>query len=436
MSVPPTARSRPPDPERRTGGFTLVQALFALAILGLIAGLAVPLASQVISADRSSRARDQLVQLRTALVGPQDGSAGAWEPDFGYLGDFGALPDSLPPLLHRGSRPLFQVSGPARIGVGWRGPYVPIQLMEDTTEVHVDPFGRAIRYVTADTTLPDGTVWDAHLRSAGPDGEFGTGDDLIEAIPRDRTRGDLVGVVTDTSGAPQDSIDVGVTFRRDGSLVDTVLTTDAQGEYRVDDLAFGTVAVALGSIGSSGGDTVGDLQYVSGSAEVSGGGNPSVEFSVKNTGTTTIDIEGWQAIYDDQTANNQTIYYGRVDQQEPVNRSVFNVNDNCPGSGTSITFSDQVTVSTGTGSTKAVAPNAVRTLAVDGPEVSVEGSTGRLQVITISGAGNAQVRFEIRGFATGSNCKGGSNLDLTNRSFQISFSDGSTITFTTPSTTS
>lgn len=421
-----------PDAGRRSGGFTLIQALFALAILGLIAGLTVPLASQVISADRSSRARVQLERLKSALVGPQDGSAGRAKPDFGYLGDFGAMPDSLSPLLHRGGRSAYRVDGAARIGVGWRGPYYPIQLLDDTTEIRTDPFGREVRYVTADTTV-DGVVWDAHLRSAGPDGEFGTGDDLVEAIPRDRTAGDLVGVVTDTSGAPQDSIDVGITFRRDGSLVDTVLTTDSQGEYRLDDLSYGTVAVALGKIGSSG-DTVGDLEYVSGSADITSGGNPNLEFSVRNTGTVSIDISGWIAVYDDSTrTGSNLIYYGRVSQIEPTNKKVFDVNDNCPGSGDGITFSDQVTVGTGSGSTKPLDPNAVRTLAVDGPEVAVGGSADSLQVITISGEGNSEVRFRITDWATGSNCGGSSGVDLSNRDWQISFSDGSTVTFTTPS---
>lgn len=418
-----------PRGDRR--GFTLAQALFAVAILGLIAGLAVPLASQVLSADRSSRAREQLERIRTALVGPQDATAGRSRPDFGYLGDFGALPDSLDPLLHRGARSSFQISGPARIGVGWRGPYYPVRLLDDTTELRTDPFGRAIRYATADTTV-NGETWDAHLRSAGPDGEFGTDDDLIEAIPRSRTTGDLVGVVTDTAGDPVDSIEVGMTFRRDGSLVDTTLLTDSQGEYRLTDLSFGTVAVALGEIGSDD-DSVGALEYVSGSASVTTTNNPRVEFSVRNTGTTPIDISGWIATYDDQTrTGNNTIFYGRVDQIEPSNKNLFRVNDNCPGSGDAITFSDIVTVGTGSGSTEPVALGAVRTLAVDAPEVSVEGAVDTFKVRTLSGEGDAKVRFRIRDFATDQNC-GGSGVDMTNRDFEISFSDGSIINFTTPS---
>lgn len=409
--------------ERSPSGFTLAQAVFAIAVLALIAGLALPLASQVLSANRSAQTRDQLVRLRRALVGPPEGSDLRAEPDFGYLADFGALPDSLPLLLHRGGRPEYGVSGASRLGFGWRGPYYPIALLDDTAEIRTDAFGRSIRYATRDSSVGSET-WDGWLRSAGPDGEFGTGDDLLEAIPKSRTTGRVVGIVADTAGAPRDSIPVFINFRTDSGLVQTRDTTDLRGRYSASGLPFGTTAVSLGQFGAE----EGNLEVMEDSVFLTGGGS-KVEFVVENTGGEPVDLTGWTATYDDKTRplGLQTIFYGQVKELQPKTQNIFG---GCAGSGDAIAFSDIITVGPVSGTAVPAHPGGVQTLTLDGPVVQVSDT---LRVVSTASAGAGQVKFQIAKFRTNSDCTGTSSVDLTNRDFTIEFSDGSTVTFTTPS---
>lgn len=133
---------------RARGGFTLVELLLVLVILGILAALVVPKFSGRTEQARVTAAQTQISTFSTAL--------NAFEIDTG----------SYP----RGNEGLQQlVVAPADVN-GWRGPY----LMSD---IPMDPWQHP--YVYEYPGRVNATGYD--IISMGPDGQLGTADDIANA---------------------------------------------------------------------------------------------------------------------------------------------------------------------------------------------------------------------------------------------------------------
>lgn len=133
---------------RARGGFTLVELLLVLVILGILAALVVPKFSGRTEQARVTAAQTQISTFSTAL--------NAFEIDTG----------SYP----RGNEGLQQlVVAPADV-TGWRGPY----LMSD---IPMDPWQHP--YVYEYPGRVNATGYD--IISMGPDGQLGTADDIANA---------------------------------------------------------------------------------------------------------------------------------------------------------------------------------------------------------------------------------------------------------------
>lgn len=312
MNIVPTAEDGTSDARsRERDGFSLIEVLVVLAIFAALVGALIPLGYQIQTSADEMQTRQRLENLKQAMVGQGPGKASTEFDQFAFLGDIGELPDSLPELVRQGPLPSHNVSSTKRLGAGWNGPYIWPGFEEDTANLTRDAFGRSLQYRpdgfgSGEDTVIAGDTVDALLKSAGEDGAFGTGDDLSIRILRDETTADIVGFVSDTAGSALDSIDVQVTFRRDGSLVDTTVTTDSQGRYEVDDLPFGrirTAALASGS-GSTGGSKI---EIVDGSVATDGQDNRNVRLLIFNAETTPITFDA--IILDWPKPTNEARYY-------------------------------------------------------------------------------------------------------------------------------
>jgi general secretion pathway protein G len=129
-------------------GFTLVELMLVLVILGILAGLVLPK-----FAGRSEQARvtatvTQIATFNTAL--------GAYEVDTGTY-----------PSSQAGLRAL--VVQPPDVN-GWRGPYLE-------SDVPPDPWGHPYVYEYPGKLNPSGY----DIISMGPDGQLGTADDIYNA---------------------------------------------------------------------------------------------------------------------------------------------------------------------------------------------------------------------------------------------------------------
>ena len=125
-------------PARRDAGFTLIEILLVVVIIGILAAVAVPRLGGRVAQSQVNAAKAAIGAISTAV-------------DL-YETDNGRLPDSLQNLITKGSEP------------NWQGPYLR------KAESLKDPWGNEFQYTR------QGNVYS--VVSAGPDGSFGTGDDV------------------------------------------------------------------------------------------------------------------------------------------------------------------------------------------------------------------------------------------------------------------
>lgn len=155
---------------RVAAGFTLIEAAVALAVVAILAGLMAPLAVQAIRRQREYRTRELLQQAFEAAFGARDRRVANCRADFGF--------DPYPVSMDL--RILTTTVGTNWVGTlpyantygflsGWNGPYW--QGPSDSLGRPLDGWGRPL--VLQSTT----STW--QMRSVGPDGVQGNGDDLV-----------------------------------------------------------------------------------------------------------------------------------------------------------------------------------------------------------------------------------------------------------------
>ncbi|GAB4326671.1 MAG: hypothetical protein Kow0074_21520 [Candidatus Zixiibacteriota bacterium] len=129
--VPPTVG--PATRMRHVAGFTLVEIVITMLVVGIMAAVAIPVVGSFIASSRETATRDEMRLLARAIAGSDDADDRGFEGDVGYppsqLSDLVNKPDSVPawdPFLN----------------VGWNGPYVDSTQSEYLT----DAWGSAYVY--------------------------------------------------------------------------------------------------------------------------------------------------------------------------------------------------------------------------------------------------------------------------------------------------
>jgi len=123
---------------RSENGFTLIEIVLVIIILGILSTIAITRMSSSIGTAKFEQTKKELDQLAFAIVGNPELYTGGVRSDFGYVGDIGALPPNLDALTQK----------PGGY-VTWDGPYISRGMASD--DFKKDAWG--IVYTYTDTLL-------------------------------------------------------------------------------------------------------------------------------------------------------------------------------------------------------------------------------------------------------------------------------------------
>ncbi|UCE66606.1 MAG: prepilin-type N-terminal cleavage/methylation domain-containing protein [Candidatus Zixiibacteriota bacterium] len=291
----------------RNRGYTLIEMILVVVIIGILASVAIQSLSKTEDSRRLDETMAEIEDIARAIAGDERLISDGVRTDFGYVGDIGSLPSNLDGL----------VANPGGYAT-WKGPYIRNKFNENSEDYRRDAWDNLYTYaggIVVVSNADGNPITKQFAASAG-----------------DLTSNTIKGVVRDKAGLPpSDSAShVNVTvYYPDGSGSMTSSTTSPvrSGEFSFDnqipigihfiravdlnagDTASKYLAVNPGSItltelrmpselwGSSGGETGGLLEYVSGSARVYGPGNRNIRFEIFNSGSDTVTVNFAVLIY-------------------------------------------------------------------------------------------------------------------------------------------
>lgn len=376
--------------ERNESGFTLIEVLMTVVIIGILAAVAMRSVQSSIDSSRIRETQAEMDELIAAIAGNPELHNNGMRADFGYVGDVGALPTSLDDLI----------TNPGGYTT-WQGPYVGRRFAQDADGFKKDAWG-------ADYTFSGGVM----LASTGGGSVPMTKSAALLAT--DLTATPIVGTITDAAGNPPGDSSVAVTISVSypngaGSMTSTSTNPTAGGSFTINNIPVGiraltavyratndtvvtyasllpktgaTVSMRLpgapfaASGGGGGGGATGGIEFVVGS---SSSPNGAVYFSVWNTSASAISVTSLTANY------GSTGYYRYV--RWGAGNTVFDRANPRAASGETVNFTSAQTLNPG-----------------------------------------QAIQVELDGFTNNINGTGG-NVNFNNVTFTVQFSDGSFIAF-------
>jgi len=216
-------------------GFSLVEVVVVMAVLAVLAAVAIPVALRIFETAAEDATREEMLNLKDAMIGDPNKLQNSLRSDFGFLGDMGRLPNDLDELFNQGSLRSYTFDSARQSGAGWRGPYMTGGFSGDNGEdFKKDGLGNDY-ILTVGANALEGT-----LTSNGPDGLPGTADDISLEVLSVETMGTLRGTVRDVMRNGLSNVPVALYFSSNGILSSVSATTDTNGNYSFSSVPFGS----------------------------------------------------------------------------------------------------------------------------------------------------------------------------------------------------
>jgi len=106
---------------RKDSGLTLIELMIIIVVLGIVAAVAVPKVGSLIGSSRVSATKSEMAEIKMAIVGSPQNTAGGKYVVRGFQGDVGHVPSSLQDLVTKPD----SVQAYNRLTErGWNGPYI------------------------------------------------------------------------------------------------------------------------------------------------------------------------------------------------------------------------------------------------------------------------------------------------------------------------
>jgi general secretion pathway protein G len=161
----------------RNNGFTLVEVVMVIIILGILASIAMKSLDTVLQTTRIEETKRELRMLAIAIACNSELYSSGLRTDYGYVGDIGNLPTSLDDLV---TNPGYST---------WNGPYIKSDFTSFSDDFKLDAWGNNYIYTGGNTILSTGNGQDS-LRF------------LLSPGVTDFTSNTVTGTVTDALGNP------------------------------------------------------------------------------------------------------------------------------------------------------------------------------------------------------------------------------------------
>lgn len=107
--------------KRQSGGFTLVELVIVIVVLGIVAGVVIPRIGPLTEQSKVNATREEMLRIKTAIKGDPSLISGSEYVNRGFEGDVGFAPSQLHDLVRKpDSIPAYDKF----TRLGWNGPYL------------------------------------------------------------------------------------------------------------------------------------------------------------------------------------------------------------------------------------------------------------------------------------------------------------------------